>query len=121
MRMHPARDFGPPAHSLPLDSHCQRVQRLVRVATRPEPIRDPLEVHRVYLINDGHHGLLNNLSGQFPATHSAQLLSCRRQARAALYLENTLMRIVAKKRRFLPLGGSSQAGCLQGEEKPTTG
>ena len=27
-----------PVHSLPLDAHSQRVQRLMRVATRPEPI-----------------------------------------------------------------------------------
>ena len=50
-----------PVHSLTLDSHCQRVQRLMRVATWPEPIREAFEVHLVNLIEDGHHGLLNNL------------------------------------------------------------
>jgi hypothetical protein len=50
-----------PVHVLPLDSHCQRVQRLMRVATRPEPIREALEVHLINLIEDGHHGLLDDL------------------------------------------------------------
>ena len=40
-------------HSLPLDSHCQRVQRLVRVATGPETIRVAFEVHLIDLIEDG--------------------------------------------------------------------
>jgi hypothetical protein len=50
-----------PVHSLPPDSHCQCVQRLVRVATRPEPIRVAFEVHLVDLIENGHHGLLDDL------------------------------------------------------------
>ena len=50
-----------PVHSLPLDTHSQRVQRLMRVATRPKPIREAFEVHLVNLIENGHHGLLNYL------------------------------------------------------------
>ncbi len=44
-----------------LDSHSQRIQRLMRAATRPEPVRKAFEVHLINLIEDGHHGLLNNL------------------------------------------------------------
>ncbi len=33
----------------------------MRVSSGPEPIRKALEVHLVNLIEDGHHGLLNNL------------------------------------------------------------
>jgi hypothetical protein len=50
-----------PVHALPLDAHIQRVQRLMWTATGPEPIRKALEVHLVDLVEDGHHGLLNNL------------------------------------------------------------
>src|SRR6516164_2243196 len=50
-----------PVHSLGLDPHGQRVQRLVRIATRSEPVRKAFEVHLVNLIENGHHGLLNNL------------------------------------------------------------
>ena len=32
-----------PVHSLPLQSHIQRVQRLMRVAPRPEPVREALK------------------------------------------------------------------------------
>src|SRR6266853_5204054 len=48
-------------HALPLDAHIQRVQRLMRAATRPEPIRKSLEVHLVNLVENGHRGLLNKL------------------------------------------------------------
>jgi hypothetical protein len=50
-----------PVHPLPMESHTQRIQRLVRVATRPEPVREAFEVHLVNLIENGHHRLLNNL------------------------------------------------------------
>jgi len=33
-----------PVHPLPLDAHRQRVQRLMRAATGPEPVREALEV-----------------------------------------------------------------------------
>jgi hypothetical protein len=50
-----------PVHALPLEPHGQRVQRLdagcVPAGTRTRS----LEVHLVNLIEDGHHGLLNNL------------------------------------------------------------
>jgi hypothetical protein len=32
-----------PVHSLPLDARRQRVQRLMRAATRPEPVEKPLK------------------------------------------------------------------------------
>src|ERR1700685_2098450 len=50
-----------PAHSLPMESHTERVQRLMRAAPRPETIRKAFEVHLINFIEDGHHGLLNNL------------------------------------------------------------
>jgi hypothetical protein len=42
-------------------THAQRIQRLVWASTGPEPIRKALEVHLIYLVEDGHDGLLNNL------------------------------------------------------------
>jgi hypothetical protein len=50
-----------PVHPLRLDSHRQRIQRLMRAASGSEPIRKAFEVHLVNLIEDGHHSLLNNL------------------------------------------------------------
>jgi endonuclease III len=50
-----------PVHALPLDAHIQRVQRLMRAASGPEPIRKAKEVHLVNLIENGHRGLLNKL------------------------------------------------------------
>jgi site-specific DNA recombinase len=47
-----------PVHTLPLDAHRQRVQRLMRAASGPEPIRESLEVHLINLVENGHHGLL---------------------------------------------------------------
>jgi hypothetical protein len=49
-----------PVHALPLDAHCQCVQRLVWAATRPEPVGKAFEVDLINLIEDGHHGLLND-------------------------------------------------------------
>ena len=49
-----------PVHSLPMEAYTQRVQRLVRAATRPESVRKAQEVHLVNLIENGHHSLLNN-------------------------------------------------------------
>src|SRR5271157_3296628 len=49
-----------PVHSLPLDAHRQRVQRLMRAATRPEPVREAFEVDLIYLVEDRHHSLLND-------------------------------------------------------------
>src|SRR6516162_931435 len=45
-----------PVHSLPLDTHRQRVQCLVWVTPGTEPVREALEVHLVDLIENGHHG-----------------------------------------------------------------
>src|SRR5664279_5817992 len=50
-----------PVHPLRLDTHTERIQRLMGVASRPEPIRKAFEVHLINLIENGHHGLLNNL------------------------------------------------------------
>jgi hypothetical protein len=36
------------------------MQRLVRAATGPKPIREALEVHLMYLFENGRHSLLNN-------------------------------------------------------------
>ena len=41
-----------PVHSLPLDACRQRVQRLMRAATRPEPVREALEVDLIDLVED---------------------------------------------------------------------
>src|SRR5262252_780852 len=49
-----------PVHSLRLDSRRQRIQRLVRVASRPKPVREAFEVHLINLIENGHHGLLDD-------------------------------------------------------------
>src|SRR5271157_6434728 len=49
-----------PVHSLPLDARRQRVQRLVRAATGPEPVREAFEVDLVDLVEDRHHRLLND-------------------------------------------------------------
>ena len=49
-----------PFHPLPMESHTQRIQRLVRAAPRPEPVRKALEVHLINLIENGHHGLLDD-------------------------------------------------------------
>src|SRR5205823_2266501 len=50
-----------PVHTLLLQPRVERIERLVRVSSWPEPIRKALEVRLVDLIEDGHHGLLNNL------------------------------------------------------------
>src|SRR5450755_4141362 len=49
-----------PVHSLPLDARRQRVQRLMRAATGPEPVREAFEVDLIDLVEDRHHGLLND-------------------------------------------------------------
>jgi len=50
-----------PVHSLPLDAHGQRVQRLMRAAAGTEPVREALEVDLVDLVENRHHSLLNDL------------------------------------------------------------
>src|SRR5262249_11761954 len=37
-----------PVHSLPLNAHRQRIQRLMRAATRPEPVGKAFEVDLIY-------------------------------------------------------------------------
>ena len=49
-----------PVHPLPLDARCQRIQRLMRAATGPEPVGKALEVDLIDLVEDRHHGLLND-------------------------------------------------------------
>ncbi len=50
-----------PVHSLPLEAHIQRVQRLMWTAPRTKSIRKAPKVHLVYLVEDGDHRLLDNL------------------------------------------------------------
>src|ERR1700719_345625 len=50
-----------PVHTLLLQPRIQRVKRLMRVSPWPEPIRKAFEVCLVNLVEDSHHGLLNNL------------------------------------------------------------
>ena len=49
-----------PVHSLPLDARRQRVQRLMRAAPGTEPIRKAFEVDLINLVENRHHGLLND-------------------------------------------------------------
>jgi hypothetical protein len=49
-----------PVHSLPLNAHRQRIQRLMRTATRTKPIGKAFEVDLINLIEDRHHSLLND-------------------------------------------------------------
>ena len=49
-----------PVHSLPLNAHRQRVQRLMRAAAWAEPLREALEVDLIDLVEDRYRGLLNN-------------------------------------------------------------
>src|ERR1700676_3690421 len=60
-----------PVHTLPLDAHRQRIQRLVRAATGTEPVRESFEVHLVDLVENGHHGLLYELVFQRRDTQRA--------------------------------------------------
>jgi hypothetical protein len=41
-----------PVHPLPLDARCQRIQRLMRAATGPEPVRKALEVDLIDLVEE---------------------------------------------------------------------
>jgi hypothetical protein len=50
-----------PIHSLPQNSHIQRIKRLMRVPSRTESVRKALEVDLIYLVEDRHHSLLNDL------------------------------------------------------------
>src|ERR1035438_4469186 len=50
-----------PVHSLPLNTHRQCVKRLMRAAARSKPVGEALEVDLVYLIEDRHHSLLDDL------------------------------------------------------------
>ena len=43
-----------------METHTQRVQRLMRISPGPEPIRKALEVHLINRIEDGNHSLLND-------------------------------------------------------------
>jgi len=44
-----------------MNPHTQRIERLMRAAIRPEPIRKAFEVRLVNLIEYGYYRLLNNL------------------------------------------------------------
>ena len=49
-----------PVHSLPTDTHMQRIERVMRVASRTKPVRVTPKVHLINFIKDGDHGLLND-------------------------------------------------------------
>ena len=49
-----------PVHLLPFQSHSKRVQRLMRAAARAEPVGEAFEVDLVNLVEDRHHGLLDD-------------------------------------------------------------
>jgi len=49
-----------PVHFLPLQSHNQRIERLMGAAARTEPVGEALEVDLINLIEDRHHGLLDD-------------------------------------------------------------
>src|ERR1700722_6853266 len=50
-----------PVHSLPLNAHIQRVQRLMWTASRTKSVRKAPKVHLVYLVEDRDHRLLDDL------------------------------------------------------------
>src|ERR1700720_4078252 len=50
-----------PVHSLPLDRHIQRIQRHMLPAPRSEPVGEPPKILFVYLVEDRHHSLLDDL------------------------------------------------------------
>src|ERR1700728_6414 len=50
-----------PVHLLPHDSYPERIQSIVLAAPRPESIGEPQEILFVNLVEDSHHGLLNDL------------------------------------------------------------
>ena len=49
-----------PAHSLPMESHTERIQRPMRASSRSEAVRKAFEVHLINFVEDSHYGLLNN-------------------------------------------------------------
>src|SRR5580704_9362511 len=53
-----------PVHSLPLNAHRQRVQRLMRAATGTEPVREALEIDLIDLVEDPS---LPSLRGRLPS------------------------------------------------------
>src|ERR1035438_6627964 len=49
-----------PVHLFPHESNPQRIQRMMRAAPWSEPIREPLEVLFINLVQDCHHPLLDD-------------------------------------------------------------
>ena len=49
-----------PIHLPPLQSDRERIERLMRTAARTEPVGEALEVDLINLIEDRHHGLLDD-------------------------------------------------------------
>ena len=49
-----------PVHLLPFQSHSKRIQRLMRAAARAEPVGEASKVDLVNLVEDRHHGLLDD-------------------------------------------------------------
>ena len=50
-----------PIHTLSLDAHIQRVQRLVWTAPRAKPIRESPKVHLIDLVEDSDYRVLDDL------------------------------------------------------------
>ena len=50
-----------PVHSLSLDAHIERVQRLMWAAARSKPVREASKVHLVDLVEDGRDCVLDDL------------------------------------------------------------
>ncbi len=71
-----------PVHLLPLQSDHERIQRLMRTAARAEPVREALEVDLINLIEDRHHGLLDDFV--FQCRDAQRALSPIRKAELAL-------------------------------------
>src|SRR3954451_7719176 len=48
-------------HTPSRQGHRERIQCLMRAASRPQPVGETQEVFLVNLVEEGHHGLLNDL------------------------------------------------------------
>ena len=50
-----------PVHAPPRYAHTQRIERLMSMPPGTKTIAESSKVHLVYFIQDGHHGLLDDL------------------------------------------------------------
>ena len=49
-----------PVHAPPVNTHTQRIQRLMSMPPGTKPIAESSKLHLVDFVQDGHHGLLND-------------------------------------------------------------